>query len=80
MEKKMGDEIFDVIIIDEDGNRTTRTISQEPARFTVKIKPASASEKRLALATRAIHKAVVRSTSEELPSSIFNLRRAKPVR
>ncbi|MBN6100596.1 hypothetical protein JR064_00250 [Xanthomonas sp. CFBP 8703] len=78
METKMASDIFDVTIIDEDGNQTTRTISQRPARFTVKIKPASASEKRLAVATRAIRKAVLGGASQELSAGILRLKRAKP--
>ncbi|MBK0053785.1 hypothetical protein [Stenotrophomonas sp. S39] len=56
MERKIANEIFDVTIVDENGNRTKRSVSQKKAGFTVTIKPASASEKRLGMATRAIHK------------------------
>lgn len=57
MEQNIPNKNFVLTVIDENGNRTKRVMKHDisqKARFTVTIKPASAAEKRLAIATRAI--------------------------
>ncbi len=56
MKREIASEVFDVKIVDKNGDRAKRVVSQKKAGFRVTIKPASASEKRLGIATRAIHK------------------------
>jgi len=54
VESKIAIEMLQVTVVDENGNRTTRSVAQKKAGFTVTIKPASAAEKRLRIATRAL--------------------------
>ncbi|MCW6027107.1 hypothetical protein K4043_03675 [Stenotrophomonas sp. SRS1] len=56
MKREIAGEIFDVKIVDKNRDRTERVVSKKKPAFRVTVKPASASETRLGIATRAIHK------------------------